>query len=575
MNGLHGPRLRPVLRQSTRATALVGGLVTLATPRPSAAQVPAAQVPAVPTTAGLAFEGANGLATIGSPADERARVRQLLGDTTSAGFLIRTPTLFVPADATGRESSLRAWVLLPEATVASNSALPSASNDGALWAGRGVSLLVRGGLAARAGRVVLVFAPELTYAQNRGFQTIASGLTGQAPATGPYQAPWYTGAYSVDLPLRFGDQPYATLGLGQSALTVDLGRVAVGVSGENQWWGPGARNALVMSNAAAGVPHAFVRTARPLRTWLGDVEARVILGTLTSSLYFTPPQPTSAEYRALSGAVVTFRPAAARALTVGAERLVLTPVRAAGAELGHALDVFYRNANLGTGDSLRRPSSSDQIAGVFARYVVPSVGTEVYGELTRSELPRTLRDLLLAPLNTGAYTLGVAHAARLRQASSVAVRVEFTNLEQTRTYTDRPPPPDYYTGRAAPAGFTNRGQGLGAAIGPGSQSQFVGVDYYEPRWQLGAFAERVRNQNDALSRVFGTGLFHHDVTIGGGLRGGVRLPYLDARAELTANNRVNYLFQNGRANLFAIGTVDVSNYGLTLSLSPRLPHASP
>lgn len=536
--------------------------------------VPRTQAAQAPVTGGLELASPNILVTIGSPAEERARVRQLLGDTTAAGFLIRTPALIASPVPIERTSAIRVWPVLPEAIVASNSSLPSLGNDGALWAGRGVSFLVRGGVAVQAGRITLVLDPELAYAQNRGFQTIRSALTGQAPATGPYQAPWFTGPYSIDLPLRFGDQSYTTLTPGQSALTVDLGRVAVGVSTENQWWGPGARNALVMSNAAEGFAQLFVRTARPLRTRLGDIEGRVILGSLTSSLYFTPPDSTTTDYRALSGAVFTLRPALAPALTLGVERLVLTPIRTAGAELGHAFDVFFRNANLGTGATPRTPSSSDQITGLFARYLLPPAGTEVYGEITRSELPRSVRDFLLAPLNTGAYTLGVAHAARLQRAASVVVRVELTDLEQSRAFTDRPIPPDYYTGRAAPAGFTNRGQILGAAIGPGSQSQFIGADYYAPRWQLGAFAERVRNQNDALYRVFGTGLFHHDVTIGGGLRGGLRLPYLDARAELTANNRVNYLFQNGRANLFAIGTVDVSNYGLTLSLSPHLPHNS-
>lgn len=570
MNGSNGPRLRPIGRQSTRALAIFGGACALAAPRRQLAQTPAAP----PATAEPSRIW-NALATIGSPAEERARVAQLLGDTTAAGFLIRTPTMLVPLRATATDAGPRLWVVAPEAVVTTNSSLPASANDGALWAGRGVSALVHGGFAARAGRVTLVLVPELTYAQNLPFQTIQSALSGQTPATGPFQAPWFTGPYSVDLPLRFGDQPYALVALGQSSLTLDLGPAAVGLSSENQWWGPGARNALLISNAAEGFPHAFVRTTRPLHTQLGDVEARAILGALTPSLYFTPPFAGSAAGRTLSGAVATLRPAAAPALTVGVERLVLTPVRTRGAVLGHAADFLYRNANLGTGDSLHIPRSSDQLTGAFARYLVPQVGTEVYGELARSELPRTLRDLLLTPLNTGAYTLGLAHASRVQRTGSLVFRAEFTNLEQTRNYTDRPPPPDYYTGRAAPAGFTNRGQVLGAAIGPGSQSQFVGADYYAPRWQLGAFVERVRNQNDALYRQVGPNIARHDVTLAGGLRGGVRLPYVDARADLTAGNRLNYLFQNGYANLFTLGTVDVSNVGLTVSLSPRLPHRSP
>ena len=154
------------------------------------------------------------------------------------------------------------------------------------------------------------------------------------------------------------------------------------------------------------------------------------------------------------------------------------------------------------------------------------------------------------------------------------MRLELSNLEQTRNYGDRPNPPDYYTGRAAPAGFTNRGQVLGAAIGPGSDSQYLAADYYAPRWEVGLFGERVRNQNDALYRQVLPNYRRHDVTIGGGVRGGARFRYLDARAELRADNRLNYLYQNGSGYLFGLGTVDVGNVGLTLSLTPRLPNAS-
>ena len=80
--------------------------------------------------------------------------------------------------------------LLPELLVVRNSDIPVADNDGALWAGRGASVLIRGGLAARAGRVALVLAPELAYARNLGFASTPSFLGGQQPGTGPFAAPW-------------------------------------------------------------------------------------------------------------------------------------------------------------------------------------------------------------------------------------------------------------------------------------------------------------------------------------------------------------------------------------------------
>ncbi len=236
--------------------------------------------------------------------------------------------------------------------------------------------------------------------------------------------------------------------------------------------------------------------------------------------------------------------------------------------LGHALDVLIRNDHLGAGDTLRTGLRSDQLTSVFGRWVFPGAGAEVYGEFARLELPRSLRDFLVAPLNTGAYTFGFARAWRVGRADAVRAGAEVTNLEQTRALADRPPPPDYYTGRAAPAGFTNRGQPLGAAVGPGSQSQWAAVDYYAAGWQVGLFAQRTRNQNDALYRVFVPNAFRHDVSLSGGVRGGVRRRGLDARATLAVADRLNYLFQGGSFNFLGIGTVDVRNVTLAFSVSP-------
>lgn len=542
--------------------ALVVGAVEAPAQAPAQAPAPGTAAPA----AAPADRSVTPLVTIGSAAEERARLGQLLGRDSTRGFLLRTPSVLTPPLPL-RADGIAVTAILPEVLSVYNSAIPVPDNDGALWAGRGENVLVRGGVAVRGGRLTVIVAPEVAYSQNRPFQSQPAFLTGQRPATGPFAAQWFVGPYSADLPIRFGDQSYTVVGFGQSSVSVEAGPVVAGFSTENQWWGPGVRNALLMSNAAEGVPHAFVRTARPLRTRLGEVEARWVLGSLTNSLYFTPTYDAPSQ-RVLNGAVATLRTAVDPGLTVGVARLVLTPVGDASEAFGHALDVLFRNQSLGGGDTLRTGRRSDQLASAFARWVFPGAGTEVYGEFARLELPRSPRDFLLAPLNTGAYTFGLAHAWRRPAAGALRASLEFTNLEQSRTFTDRPPPPDYYTGRAAPGGFTNRGQPLGAAIGPGSSSQWGAVDYYAPDWQVGLFAQRTRNQNDALYRVFVPNAFRHDVSLSGGVRGGVRRRGVDARATLTASNRLNYLFQNGTYNFLRVGSVDERNVTLGLSLSP-------
>lgn len=503
------------------------------------------------------------LVTIGSAIEERDRLAQLFGEASADGFLLRTASTRTPP-LPARRQTLVFTPLLPELHVVRNSDIPLADNDGALWAGRGASVLVRGGIALRVGRVTAIVAPEIAYARNLGFQSQPAFLTGQLPITGPFAAQWFLPPYGADLPIRFGDQSYALRGFGQSSLSLEAGPVVVGASTENQWWGPGVRNALLMSNAAEGMPHLFLRTARPLRTRIGAVEGRWIVAGMTPSLYFTARDPQRPDTRVLSGAVVTLRPSGDTSFTVGIARAVIRPE--GGSPLGRAFDVFVRNENLGSGDSLTTAMRSDQITSLFARWVIPEAGAEIYGEFARVELPRSFRDFLTAPLNTGAFTLGAARAWRAL-GGTFRGSAEVTNLEQSRYYSDRPPPPDFYTGRAAPAGFTVRGQPLGAAIGPGSQSQWAAFDHYRSGWQVGVFAQRVRHQNDALYRVFVPNAFRHDVSLMGGVRGGMRRAGVDLRATLTYTNRLNYLFQNGSYNALKVGSVDVRNLTLAFSAS--------
>jgi hypothetical protein len=514
--------------------------------------------------------GAGALVTVGGPADERARVAQLIGAAPAPGYLLRSP-----ATLTGAIDSLRGaraavrW-LLPEARVVSNSALPMPANDGALWAGRGVNVLVRGGAAVRAGRVTVVLAPEVASLAEPRLPDHPDGAERPVPAHGPVQPPVVHRRLLRRPPAPLRRPALHPRHAGPELAYVTSGAVAAGVTTENEWWGPGAQTALLLSNAAEGVPRLFVRTRRPLRTRAGDVEARWLLGAPTQSILFDAPE--GRESRALSGVAATLRLRADTGLTLGVARLALSS-RASGGLLGHALDAVTKYQDHGRGDTLAYPRRVDHLTSVFARWLFPAAGAEAYGEFARTELPRSVRDFLTVPLNAGAFTLGVARAWRPATARVVRVQAELTNLEQTRNYTDRPPPPDFYTGRAAPAGFTSRGQVLGAAVGPGSSSQWLAVDYYGSAEQAGVFVRRTRNQNDALYRNFLANLSRHDVTLSGGVRGGYRLRGLDARLEVAVADRLNYLFQNGAAYTYRIGTVDVRNVSVALDLSPRGPRA--
>ena len=487
--------------------------------------------------------------------DERARDAQLAGSARTDGYLLRSST----ASADTGAARLRA--VAPVVRVAYNSALPFGLNDGAAWAGRGTSALVRAGAAVRVGRVRLVIAPELAVAHNEPFALIPLERAGRSP----YASPFYAGRASIDLPTRFGDRRYARLSAGQSTLAVRLGGAEVGASAENAWWGPGQWNALLLGPGAEGFPHLFARTARPLRTPLGDVEARALAGVLSPSLYLDDgPLDTQ---RAFSGVAATLRPARLPDLTLGVARTVVTSIDRDAKFLGHAADALTVWDPTPDGDARPR---GDQLTGAFARWLFPEERAEIYGEWARSGVPRSVRELLLVPQDGRAFTIGGRVLRPLGSgARQLRLQLELTDTEQSIALRDRPQPAPFYTGLATREGYTHRGQLLGAAIGPGGSSQWLAADHVTARTSLGLVLGRIRWNNDALYARQDANFLRHDVSTLLGGRATVRTGVADLRGEATWARRYNYLFQNGLANPGGRRTVDVTNLTFVLAVEPR------
>jgi hypothetical protein len=502
------------------------------------------------------------LILLGSPAEDRLRLAQNRGYASTAGMMIRSASVLT-APLAGARTPLR-WMLVPPVVEATwNSALPFSLNDGAVWAGRGLSTRLMAGARAQFGRVSVTVAPELIHVQNQDFQILPS----PAPNRSAFASPWHSGGRSADLPLRFGNQPYTMLVPGQTTIALRVRAMVVGASTEDQWWGPGIRNALVMSNNAAGIPHVFARTSAPIRTRVGHLEAKWLVGGLTESPYFD--RDGSNDLRAISAFAATLQPAAEPDLTLGITRAVYRPV-GDGLEVPEKLlNVFtFWNSADDTTES-RRAGQAEQLMSLFARWLLPASGAEVYAEWARTLPPKGLRDLLVAPHRTQAYTIGMQWATAVRGTALVRVQSELTTLEQTRPPAPGAEAPTYYASPLVPQGYTQRGQVIGAAIGPGSSSQWLGADYLARHWRLGVTAGRIRWEDEAYYRQpTGFSSLAHDVSIWAGIRAGVRVRDNEVGAELLSGHRFNYLFQNPYGGYISDTTFDARNLTLRLYVAP-------
>jgi len=431
-----------------------------------------------------------------------------------------------------------------------NSAYPLGGNDGVVWSGKGLTTTFQAGVAARYGPFSATLAPVAFRAENQSFPLLSNGLSGRLRfADGQFP-------YRIDRPQRFGTQPYTRVDIGESTLRVDIAGVGAGVSTASQWWGPTTVYPYVLGNNAGGFPHAFIGTSRPANIGIGALHGRLVYGTLDQSAYSTV---TGADFfenfdlpgkrRFMAGLVGVAQIRGIRGLEIGGTRFF----HAARTESGFSSsnlklplqNVFKRRLDaedtvvLGDNTSLRE----NQLASLFFRWAPPASGFEVFGEYGREDFAADLRDLLLEPDHAATMNLGF-RKAWLTPTVMRAVRAEVFTFQAsagTRTRGEGA----IYLHAPLRQGHTNRGQMLGANVGPGSGSaQMIAVDRFSTKGRVTGFISRVTNREvQSLGYVSGPeidGPVDVQNSIGGELTRFVGALDVTGKAVLTSNLNRNY-----------------------------------
>jgi hypothetical protein len=271
--------------------------------------------------------------------------------------------------------------------------------------------------------------------------------------------------------------------------------------------------------------------------------------------------------------VVTWRPNFQPNLSLGATRAVYSTSTGYNGIPFRWLDVFARTghpADHPASDSSLTPGGRDQLFSLFGRWIFPSDGFEFYTEWARQEFPASLHNFIVAPTQSHGYTLGLQYRTPV-PITEPAYRLQFevTTLEPSASSRDRPEGV-FYTSRRVIQGYTQLGKPIGAAIGPGSSSQWLAIDRVWPTGSVGVTFNRVRwDEGVRAARVWPDylGDCNQDVSIIPGLRGGHTLGGGYLSADLRFARRLNYHFQN-ISGCFGSDRVDVSNRTVSISFSP-------
>lgn len=388
------------------------------------------------------------------------------------------------AFAKAKSNGDAAFGILPaSASAIFNSAFPYGSNDGPVWAGKGLTTVLQVGAYAEWGGFSLTLAPVAFRAENSAFPLFPNGRAGRLQ--------FADGQFSdvVDKPQRFGADAYQQISPGNSTLRFDGFGVTAGISSASQSWGPSDKYQFILGNNAGGYPHIFVGTQSPVNAGIGRVHARVVWGMLEQSAFSPVSGPQyfvdgveSGRKRFTAGIIASLQPRGVTGLELGAARFFHRAWPKDGLGSGDFTSLFQNIFKRGLPTEVSLPGSENtkgvrdnQLFSLFARWAVPGTGFEAYGEFGREDHSWDIRDFVVEPDHGGASRLV---GLRKMWLNGYALRAEAINYEAPQLTRFRPEGAVYihYVLRQ---GHTVKGQPLGADVGLGSgAASTIAVDHY-------------------------------------------------------------------------------------------------
>jgi hypothetical protein len=384
-----------------------------------------------------------------------------------------------------------------------NSIRPFGFNDGAMIPAVGYQTLFSGGVFFKLGPLSIQLKPEFVYAENRSYQGFSEAQPEQV-----WEQYFNSVLNQIDMPERFGEKAYSKMSWGQSSIRLTFGPLSLGLSNENLWWGPGIQNSLLMSNTAPGFKHITLNTVRPLRTPIGSFESQIIVGKLDSSGYM-PLEPARMalyknlyvskpnDWRYLNGFVFTYQPKWTPGIFLGMTRVFYLYSKDMGHSFSDYLPIIIPFQKINVGNTAEDAKKRDQLTSLFIRWLMVKEHAEFYFEFGRNDHSYDLRDLTLEPEHSRAYIFGITKLFTLNAKKNEFIQFNFesTQLEMTKTSENRDSP-TWYVHYQVVDGYTNKGQVIGAGIGPGSNMQSINISWVKDLKMIGIGFDRIVNNND-------------------------------------------------------------------------------
>lgn len=431
-------------------------------------------------------------------------------------------------------------IIDPDLNVSYNSEFPFGNNDGSQWQGKGFNSVLSGGVIIKPWLFTFTYYPDIWYAQNDDYSIIP----GKVNRFGDY-------AGSLDRPQRFGSDALYKYYWGQSGVRFDYNKFTIGYSTENFWIGPSIKNPILMSDNARGFPHINIGTNKPVNTSIGDFEAMFIWGQTKESAYFDKNPDNN--YNLFVGYFLQYAPSFIPGFSLGFNRVFVSPWATIDTfKIFPHFDAFFKESRWKKFDGPDGEDDIDQLLSFVFNFNLRESGANLYCEIGYNDHSGNLKDLSVNPEHAIGVTLGFKKAYNLI-SKYLLIEGEYTKLGNNETTTVNSPRPTGSWYRHTPWGYTNKGQVMGAAIGPGSNSQYLGAMIYYNWGSVGCYVQRVACDIDySLEKRGVGGYLGYNVQMIGGLKGIVFISDFDLYYDLSLchNYNYNFIYENDLNNYY-------------------------
>ena len=436
------------------------------------------------------------------------RTRQLLNDSNGVipnSFLIRSTSSFqfLQSKLKGTTKDIVQSINF-SFDQQNNSLLPISYNDGNMYPSRGWQERYSYGLNLKLLIFDINYQPEKVLVENLRQEYYAGNTL-----DGNFMFKYFgMVANNIDNFRQFGYARIEETTLGQSRAGIKFKYFAAGLSNENIWWGPGKRNSLVFTNNSAGFQHYYLKTAEPIKTYIGNFELAGVVGKLETTKFTDIDQQLlnacevckvykNLDEREIDGITINYQ-----------------PKWIPNFYIGYAYSrQFYRNATNALGETVNffsKDLPKQEIGSMFFRFALPEDHAEFYGEMGMpNEAPWPWK-FFKERMRPG-YVFGATKLVPLKLFNSyLNLNVEFTQLQlmdpRDIFYQFYPwaggKPNSWYLSTIVNQGWSNNGQLMGSSIGPGSNNQSISLSWNKGYNKVGVFVERTVFNNDFYYSVY-------------------------------------------------------------------------